>query len=448
MLGESFASIAQGSSSLALDHYTTPPQRSASPPPHRSASPISYAVISEHNEGDDGNEGNEDHQQEDFVPTDRNGPPPGDSDPSSDGDSDSDSSVQPAPQPDKSLAKTLRFLAKKIGNIQKPSKPRPKVQQRVPDIFDGTDPSKMDTFTFQVSMYISCGKDNFPDEEAKVAFALSYLKGVPLDWFQGEVARAFNDNGNFPVWFNNYPKFIAELRRLFGPRDPVGDATNALELLKYKDSTKAARYTIDFNRHAHRTGWNDMALARQYYKGLPDRLKDEIARLGKPADLTSLQDLVATLDQRYWERQSEISRDKRSTSSNTTSQNKSTSSDNRNDNRSNNRNDHRSTNNGSKSNNNNNHQQAKHKDQKKPQSAASTSNPSNKANISDMLGPDGKLKPEERQRRMDNNLCLRCAETGHKVNDCPATSKVKPKGRAAKVSTTPSADAPASSGKA
>jgi hypothetical protein len=72
---------------------------------------------------------------------------------------------------------------------------------------------------------------------------------------------------------------------------------------------KSARYTIDFNRHAHRTGWNDVVLSHQYYKGLPDHLKNKIARIGKPAELRLLQDLIATLDQRYWERQSKISRD-------------------------------------------------------------------------------------------------------------------------------------------
>jgi len=246
-----------------------------------------------------------------------------------------------------------------------------------------------------------------------------------------------------PAWFTSHKDFTAELKRLFGPRDPVNDATNALESLRYKDSTKAARYIIEFNRHAHRTGWNDTALARQFYKPLPDRLKDEIARLGKPSTLKALQDLVAVLDQRYWERQSEISRDKRSTNTANPSQNKSTSSD-RTDNRSNN-----SNNNSAKTNNNNN-QQSKNKDQKKPQPAANSSNSGNKTNsISDLLGPDGKLKPEERQRRMDNNLCLRCAKAGHKVNDCPVVSKAKPKGRAATVSTpsapTPVADA---SGKA
>jgi hypothetical protein len=70
------------------------------------------------------------------------------------------------------------------------------------------------------------------------------------------------------------------------------------------------------------------AVTRQYYKALPDRLKDEIARIGKPTDLHDLQDLVATLDQRYWERQSEISHDRKPVSTN----NNSKSSDNRTDN--------------------------------------------------------------------------------------------------------------------
>jgi len=100
-----------------------------------------------------------------------------------------------------------------------------------------------------------------------------------------------------------------------------------LEQLFYNDVTKITRYTIDFNRHARRTGWNDQALAHQYYKGLPDRLKDELARIGKPVTLRGLQDLVTILDQRYWERQSELSRtSSRSTSPSAMSDNSSTHS--------------------------------------------------------------------------------------------------------------------------
>ena len=100
-----------------------------------------------------------------------------------------------------------------------------------------------------------------------------------------------------------------------------------LEQLFYNDVTKVTQYTIDFNRHAHRTGWNDQALAHQYYKGLPDRLKDELACIGKPVTLRGLQDLATILDQHYWERQSELSRtSSRSTSSSIMSDNSSTHS--------------------------------------------------------------------------------------------------------------------------
>jgi hypothetical protein len=337
--------------------------------------------------------------------------------------------VEPGPQPENSLARSLELLANKIGSISQPPKPKSTIKPRTPDVFDGTDPSKLDTFIFQCSMYIAACSGDFPDDESRVTFALSYLKGVPLDWFQMELSRSLNDGNDYPEWFESYPVFRAELQKHFGPRDPVADATNAIELLRYKDSTKAARYTIDFNRHAHRTGWNDTALTRQFYKGLPDRLKDEISRIGKPGTLEPLQELVATLDQRYWERQSEISRDKRSASSSnpTPSQNKPTSSDKSNDNRTGNQN--------STGNRNNNNQQSRNKDQKKPASNANNSSSSGtKTNtIAELLGPDGKLKPEERQRRMDKNLCLRCGNAGHTVNNCPITSKPKPKGRAATV---------------
>lgn len=409
---------------------TRPEQASSSGQPQGSPSAVSI------HEGDDGN-----NQDDNFLPVDR-------TDPDDPDDPDDNEPDEPAAQPDQSLARSLALLANKIGSISEQPKSKSKVKQRAPDVFDGTDASKLDTFVFQCSMYISACKSDFPDQESRVSFALSYLKGVPLDWFQGEVARALDD-GEYPNWFTAYAIFISELRRLFGPRDPVADATNAIEALKYKDSTKATRYTIDFNRHAHRTGWNDMALTRQYYKGLPDRLKDEIARVGKPVTLQTLQDLVATLDQRHWERQAEISRDKRSASNNPISQNKSTSSDNRNDNRSGNQNASGSKTN-AQNNNNNNNQQSKNKDQKKSSASTNTSNPGNKTNnISDLLGPDGKLKPEERQRRMDNNLCLRCGKPGHTVNNCPVTSKAKPKGRAATVAT-PSTATPAAtaSGKA
>ena len=321
------------------------------------------------------------------------------------------------------LAHSLKLLARKISKIPQ-SKAKAAIKPRSPDTFDGTDPNKLETFVFQVSMYIEACLENFRDGESRVTFALPYLKGIPLKLFQNELSQGLMSGGELPSWFTSYPEFLAELQRLFGPRDPINDATTAIEALRYKDSSKAPRYTLEFNRHARRTGWNDAALARLYYKSLPDRLKDEIARLGKPTTLRELQDLVATLDQRYWERQSEISRDRKPAAS---SNNK--PSDNRTDHRS----DHRTNapqSGASKS--NSQQQNSRPKDNKKPFSsnpaASSSSKPAGKSSIADILGPDGKLKPEERQRRMDNKLCLRCGGAGHVAHDCTVQSKSKSKG--------------------
>jgi hypothetical protein len=138
---------------------------------------------------------------------------------------------------------------------------------------------------------------DFPDLQSQVMYVLSYLKGNLLDWFQTELNETLAGDDEYPEWFESYPKFLSELRRLFGPRDPVTDTMNSLKALRYKDSTKATRYIIDFTCHSRHTSWNEQVLAHQYYKGL--WLKNEIARIGKPADLKALQDLVATLDQHY-----------------------------------------------------------------------------------------------------------------------------------------------------
>ena len=58
------------------------------------------------------------------------------------------------------------------------------------------------------------------------------------------------------------------------------------------------------------------------------------------------------------------------------------------------------------------------------------------------LKKDGKLLPEERQRRIDQGLCLLCDAKGHMVKDCPkATTLGSSKARSTKTSDSTSASA-------
>jgi hypothetical protein len=351
--------------------------------------------------------------------------------------SDSDGD-EPAPQPDISLARSLELLIGKLTAYSEAPKSKSAIKPRVPDIFDGTDTSLLNNFIFQSSMYISARSNDFPDDESRVTFVLSYLSGTPLDWFQTELSHAISDVGDLPLWFRSYPEFISELRRLFGPQDPATDAMDALEGLRYRNSTKAARYTVTFNQHASRTGWNDQALTRQYYKGLPDRLKDDIARIGKPAKLRALQSLVTTLDQRYWERQSELGRDQQTSpehspsTSSLPSRSESPAE----------KISRKFTENSSEIRLDTPITRSSHlpsdTNDPKPQTPSEAPSTSFAQRIADLLGPDGKLKPEERQRRMDNGLCLRCGEPGHMVADCPRNLMPGLRGRS--VSATPSSD--------
>jgi hypothetical protein len=57
--------------------------------------------------------------------------------------------------------------------------------------------------------------------------------------------------------------------------------------------------------------------------------------------------------------------------------------------------------------------------------------------ISNKLGKDSKLTPEEWKHRMDNKLCLFCGIAGHAIRECRkqlSLEKKPVKGRAAEVS--------------
>jgi len=172
------------------------------------------------------------------------------------------------------LTETLRVITNRLAALSVPPPPAPvesksRVKPRSPDTFDGSDLEKLDVFIFQCSMYIVLRGQDFLDEASMVAFMLSYLKGSALDWFQ--TAATHSSSGLMSTaWLSSTSTFIDELRHLFGPHDPINEATVRIENLRYKDAGKAVKYTLDFNRDAPRTGWNNKALYRQFYKGLLD----------------------------------------------------------------------------------------------------------------------------------------------------------------------------------
>ena len=107
---------------------------------------------------------------------------------------------------------------------------------------------------------------------------------------------------------DNYRQFILELQTNFGLHDPVGDAEHQLDHLTMTDGQRITKYVVEFNCIASQIrGYGEGALRHHFYNGLPDCIKDEISRVGKPTMLSNLQQLAQAINARYWERKSEVS---------------------------------------------------------------------------------------------------------------------------------------------
>ena len=293
---------------------------------------------------------------------------------------------------------------------------------REPDTFDGTDSRKLRAYLVQCELNFQDRPKAFASDRAKVTFAQSYLKGIALEWFELDLLNSGNPQA-CPIWMDNYQQFIQELQSNFGPHDPVGDAEHQLDNLSMKDGQKINKYVVEFNRLAGQVhGWGDGALRHVFYSGLPDRIKDEISRVGKPCTLDGYRTLAQTIDARYWECKSEISRQTKNSAASSSSASKGSTS-------------------GTSDSKSKPKEKGKSSDNKsaKPSGNASSSKPSTSETPSH-LGKDGKLTEAERQRRIKEKLCMFCGQSGHMAKDCPKSTSKSAKARAAKVETPAAAE--------
>ena len=97
-------------------------------------------------------------------------------------------------------------------------------------------------------------KDLFHNEETKVNYTLSYLKGIALDCFEPTLLDLHN-----PVWLSNFGLFIIELKNNFRTFNPEGEAEAELEALCMHENHQGMKYFIKFEQLAARVQWGDTA---------------------------------------------------------------------------------------------------------------------------------------------------------------------------------------------
>lgn len=287
------------------------------------------------------------------------------------------------------------------------------IKMKEPDTFDGSNPLKLRPFLVSLTLHFSARPNSFKEEASKIMFALSYLRGVALQYFEPDILDP--DFNNPPLWLTRYSSFVKELQKNFGPHNEVDNAEKKLVSLFMKHSDHLSDYLVKFNLYAGNVAWGDEALKYQFYEGLPDRLKDQFALHGKPDALLVMKDKAQDFDNRYWAREDEKKHDNRNRSHNTSSTP---------------RTDNSSSSNKTQSSHNSSSSATSNKKPFVPKVTTTSSTPSFP---SGHLNKEGKLSDAERKRRMDNKLCVICGEAGHFRNNCPKR-KGPVTGKAASVS--------------
>ena len=178
-----------------------------------------------------------------------------------------------------------------------------------PEKFSG-ERSKLRTFLTSMSLHLRFNSGIFQTQQDKVLAAGMFMKDEALEWFQpymqdylehaSNTAQCKDDTKRI---FRDYAAFEKEIKNVFGIIDEQRAA--ALKLRQLQQVGAASDYTTKFRQISSRLDWDDDPLMNQYYVGLKDSVKDEIARQEWPDDMERMIELAVRIDTRLHERKLE-----------------------------------------------------------------------------------------------------------------------------------------------
>jgi hypothetical protein len=287
----------------------------------------------------------------------------------------------------------IRLMWQALSRVAQGHEGRGKTRE--PDQFDGRKPEKLSGFIFLCHLAFQDRPRSFASDSVKVNYAISFLTGPALAYFEPKVSEvAFG--APRPEWWDSWEQFCIELEDNFGPPDPTGDAADKLANLRMADSQHFPSFLIEFNKYSSLSHWGEAALHYRLYDALLLCLQDELCRLenGKPRTLLLLKTMAQQIDQQYWARKAELDRKKTSAARTPAAPTTPAATPGRSNNA-----------------------------PRNPAPAGATPAPAQTTAPS--TGTSGgtqreKLTQDERNRRLRENLCLYCGQPGHKAAECPA----------------------------
>jgi hypothetical protein len=143
------------------------------------------------------------------------------------------------------------------GELRRCEAPSPsrRASAKEPDTFDGSDARKLNNFILLCNLYFR-NNPSYSDDENKVTFALSYLRGMALEYFEPAIPTKYPDG-----WTIGLPvrgvrgtretkgrspdtAFIRLLCTQFGPIDPTADAEDGIDNSKMQETSTSPNTTL------------------------------------------------------------------------------------------------------------------------------------------------------------------------------------------------------------
>jgi hypothetical protein len=194
------------------------------------------------------------------------------------------------------MQEAIDSLQTRLNAMTAPRVGEPKVREPTP--FNGKHSSQLTDFLAQVRVAFEVRPSKYPTEKTKVLYAVSYLEGAALAYFQPFIGKA-----DPPSWMTNFALFADELEKCFGDPDLIGNVT--FKLRKLKQTGSASAYAAEFRQLASRLSWNEQALVSQFFNGLKDPVQDELVKIDYPMELNAIIPLAIRIDNLQHQRTSQ-----------------------------------------------------------------------------------------------------------------------------------------------
>jgi hypothetical protein len=161
----------------------------------------------------------------------------------------------------------------------------PRIKPASPDNFDG-DRSKGRAFLTSCELYLSLAGSEYPDEQARIHWALSFFKSGRAVMFSEHIVRQEMRTG--VMAFADWTDFTSEFTSTFCPENEATSALMRLESDCYFQGQRNVEVYIDELKDlVDMSGYTDpIAIVLKFRRGLNPTMQDKIAESGtdRPRD--------------------------------------------------------------------------------------------------------------------------------------------------------------------